>query len=68
MLSNAGLIVTVQERNPNYVLKNSKYKVELLPTSPTFLNLVLISEEYKNFNLSSLKRLPMEQNLCCSRH
>jgi long-chain acyl-CoA synthetase len=68
MLSNAGLIVTVQERNPNYVLKLiQKYKVELLPTSPTFLNLVLISEEYKNFNLSSLKMItygtePMPQS------
>ncbi len=68
MLSNAGLIVTVQERNPNYVLKLiQKYKVQLLPTSPTFLNLVLISEEYKNFNLSSLKMItygtePMPQS------
>ena len=32
-----------------------RYKVELLPTSPTFLNLILISEEYKNYDLSSLK-------------
>jgi acyl-CoA synthetase (AMP-forming)/AMP-acid ligase II len=31
--------------------------VELLPTSPTFLNLLLLSEAYKHFDLSSLKRI-----------
>ncbi len=55
-LSNAGCLVTVQDRNPDVVLRAiEKYKVELLPTSPTFLNLVLISEAYKNLDLSSLK-------------
>ena len=32
-----------------------KYKVELLPTSPTFLNLILISEAYKRHDINSLK-------------
>lgn len=55
-LSNAGLIVTANERSPKAVLqKIEKYEVELLPTSPTFLNLILLSEEYKNYNLTSLK-------------
>ena len=55
-LSNAGLIVTANDRSPKAVLqKIEKYEVELLPTSPTFLNLILLSEEYKNYNLSSLK-------------
>ena len=55
-LSNGGVIVTLKERSPNYVLSIiEKYKIELLPTSPTFLNLILMSEEYKNFNLDSLK-------------
>ena len=56
ILSNAGLIVTVDNRSPVSVLNLvEKYKVELLPTSPTFLNLILISGEYKNYNLSTLK-------------
>ena len=29
--------------------------MELLPTSPTFLNMVLISEVYKKYNLESLQ-------------
>ena len=56
ILSNGGLIVTIQERNPNHVLEIiEKCKVELLPTSPTFINLILISEAYKKYNTSSLK-------------
>jgi len=58
ILSNAGLIVTLADRTPDIVLKTiEKYEVELLPTSPTFLNLILISESYKNYNLSSLKMI-----------
>jgi acyl-CoA synthetase (AMP-forming)/AMP-acid ligase II len=31
-----------------------KYNVQLLPTSPTFLNLLLLSEAYKEYDLNSL--------------
>ncbi len=56
MLSNGGTIVTVQDRSPEKVLAMvEKYQVELLPTSPTFINLILLSEAYKHHNLSSLK-------------
>jgi len=56
VLSNAGCIVTVSDRRPETVLMLvEKHKVELLPTSPTFINLILISESYKKYNLSSLK-------------
>ncbi len=55
-LSNAGTIVTLKDRNPSEVLGLiEKYNVELLPTSPTFLNLIILSEEYKSYNLESLK-------------
>jgi long-chain acyl-CoA synthetase len=55
-LSNAGLIVTVSDRNPDGVLKAvEKYNVELLPTSPTFINLILLSEAFERYNISSLK-------------
>lgn len=56
MLSNGGTIVTVQERSPEKVLRAvEKHKVELLPTSPTFINLILLSEAYKRHDLSTLK-------------
>ena len=55
-LSNAGLIVTISDRSPDGVLEAvEKYKVELLPTSPTFINLILLSEAYKRHDISSLK-------------
>jgi long-chain acyl-CoA synthetase len=55
-LSNGGCLVTVHERSAEKVLEAvEKYGVELLPTSPTFLNMVLFSEAYKNHDLSSLK-------------
>lgn len=56
ILSNGGCIVTVQERSPEAVLTAiEKFKVELLPTSPTFINLILLSEAYKRHDLSTLK-------------
>jgi acyl-CoA synthetase (AMP-forming)/AMP-acid ligase II len=48
--------VTVQDRSPDGVLKAiERHKADLLPTSPTFINLLLLSEAYKRHNLSSLK-------------
>ena len=55
-LSNAGCIVTLQDRDPDTVLRAiERHRVELLPTSPTFMNLVLLSEAYRRYDLSSLK-------------
>ena len=55
-LSNAGKIIAPINRTASSILSLiEQHKVELLPTSPTFLNLILISEEYKNYNLNSLK-------------
>ena len=55
-LSNSGCIVTVQDRSPEEVLKAiERYSVELLPTSPTFINLILLSEAYKSYDIRSLK-------------
>lgn len=68
-LSNGGCIITVPERSPDAVLQTvEKYKVELLPTSPTFLNLMLLSEAYKRYDLGSLLRItygtePMPESL-----
>jgi acyl-coenzyme A synthetase/AMP-(fatty) acid ligase len=54
-LSNAGCLVIVRERKPDTVMQAiERYGVELLPTTPTFINLMLLSE-YRNYDLSSLK-------------
>ena len=55
-LSNAGCIVTVPDRKPETVCRSiAKHKVQLLPTSPTFVNLILVSEAYRKHDLSSLE-------------
>lgn len=56
ILSNAGTIVTVEDRSPDNVCRLiEKYNVELLPTSPTFISLILISKAYQKYDISSLK-------------
>jgi acyl-CoA synthetase (AMP-forming)/AMP-acid ligase II len=56
ILSNGGTLITVQDRSPDAVLAAvEKYQAELLPTSPTFINLILLSEAYKRHGLSTLK-------------
>jgi long-chain acyl-CoA synthetase len=55
-LSNAGCIVTVTSRLPDAVCAAiAKHRVQLLPTSPTFINLLLVSEAYRRHDLSSLE-------------
>jgi acyl-coenzyme A synthetase/AMP-(fatty) acid ligase len=56
ILSNTGTIVALEDRSPENVCRLiEKYKVELLPTSPSFINMILMSEAYKKYDLSSLK-------------
>ena len=56
LLSSGGLIVTLRDRNPEEVCRLiEEYKVELLPTSPTFINMILLSHVYEHYDLSSLK-------------
>jgi long-chain acyl-CoA synthetase len=56
VLSNAGTAVTAMDRNPDEVCAAIEtHRVELLPTSPTFLNLLLMSEAYTRHDLSSLR-------------
>ena len=55
-LSNGGVVLTIKDRDPDSICAFiEKHKIELLPASPTFLNLLLISEAYKNYDLSSLR-------------
>jgi long-chain acyl-CoA synthetase len=54
--SNGGCLVTVQDRSPEIVCAAiEKYQVQTLPTSPTFINLIMLSEAYKGHNLGSLE-------------
>jgi len=67
-ISNCGVVMALSDRKPisicNFI---EKYKIELLPVSPSFMNLLIFSEMYKKFDLSSLKLItygtePMSQN------
>jgi acyl-coenzyme A synthetase/AMP-(fatty) acid ligase len=55
-LSNGGCIITVQDRSPDTICSAiERHRVELLPTSPTFLNILLLSEADRRHDLSSLR-------------
>jgi long-chain acyl-CoA synthetase len=56
ILSNGGCAVTVGDRSPDTVLAAiSRHQVDLLPTSPTFINLLLLTEAYERHDISCLK-------------
>lgn len=58
MLSNGGTMVILKNRNPSSICTLiEKYRVELFPTTPSFLNLLKVSEVYKEHDLSSLKMI-----------
>jgi len=55
-LYSGGTAIFPTTRHPGDICRLiEKHKAEVLPTSPTFLNLLLLSEEYKKYDLSSLK-------------
>jgi len=55
-LSNGGTVVLARDRSAAAVCEAiATHKVELLPTSPTFLNLLLLSGEARHQDLSSLR-------------
>ena len=54
-LSNGGCLVTTEDRAPDVIARIIQdFKVEVLPTSPTFLNLLLLSQAWQKYDLSSL--------------
>jgi len=69
ILSNGGCVVTLENRTADYVCEMiQKHRVELLPTSPTFLNLMMISRAYERHDLSTIKVItygaePMPESL-----
>lgn len=55
-LANNGTIIVSDDRKPESVCRAiESFKAELLPTSPTFLNLLMLSRTYDEYDLSSLK-------------
>jgi long-chain acyl-CoA synthetase len=67
-LANGGTIIVADDRSPAQVCAAIEtFKAELLPTSPTFLNLILLSRAYEEYDLSSLRLItygtePMPQS------
>jgi long-chain acyl-CoA synthetase len=56
VLSQGGTVVPLKDRDPVSVSKMiERHQIELLPTTPTFLNMFLISEAYLHHNCSSLR-------------
>ena len=55
-LANGGTVVIAEGRMPREVCSAiARHRVQLLPTSPTFLNMLLLSEEHQQHDLSSLE-------------
>jgi len=55
-LSNLGCVITVSDRSADTVCRAiEKHQVQILPTSPTFMNLLLLSESHTRHDLSSLR-------------
>ena len=67
-LANKGTTIVSDARTPDRVCEAIEtFKAEVLPTSPTFLNLLLLSKAYERFDLSSLKLItygtePMQES------
>jgi acyl-CoA synthetase (AMP-forming)/AMP-acid ligase II len=54
-LANKGTIIVAGGRSPEKVCEAiQNYRAEVLPTSPTFLNLLMLSKAYEAFDLSTL--------------
>lgn len=55
-LYNGGCVITLSERSPTSVCDAiEKHHGQVLPTTPTFLNLLLLSREYQHRNLQALE-------------
>jgi len=67
--ANGGTLITTLQRDPDTVCRAiAEHNVHTLPASPTFLNLLLVSEAWRHYDLSSLQVVaygsePMPQSL-----
>lgn len=67
-LANNGTVIVAEDRSPTKVCKAIEtFKADLLPTSPTFLNMIILSRAYKEHDITSLQLItygtePMPQS------
>ena len=67
-LSNGGTVLALRDRSPDAVCRSiEEHRAEILPASPTFLNLLLISKAHERFDLGCLETIsygtePMPQS------
>lgn len=67
-LANNGTVIVSDNRTPAAVCQAIQdFKADLLPTSPTFLNLLMLSKAYEEYDISSLKLItygtePMQES------
>lgn len=55
-LANGSPVVLPEERSPDHICELlERHRVELLPASPTFLNMLLLSKAYEGRDLSALR-------------
>ena len=58
ILSMNATMIIPQNRNADDICKLiEEYKIAILPSSPTFLNLILINRSYEKYDLSSLRMI-----------
>ena len=58
ILSMGSMMIIPQNRNADDVCKLLQdYKIRVLPSSPTFLNLILMNKSHKKYDLSSLRMI-----------
>ncbi len=56
ILTAGNFLALPENRAPEHICQLiERYQLELLPASPSFLNLLMVSATYKNYDLSSLK-------------
>lgn len=56
VLMNGGCMVAVEDRSPNAVCRLiEEARVEILPATPSFLNMLILSRAWEKYDLSSLK-------------
>jgi len=57
-LSNGGAVITVHDRTPDAVFDTiATHAVEILPTTPTFLNMMLIARAQERYSTASLQMI-----------
>lgn len=58
ILSGGGTLIATENRSPEQICKMiERYRVQVLPTSPSFLNLLILSKAYDKYSLESIETI-----------